>query len=51
MIPTSGRQRQVGLLEFKASLVYRTHSRTAIATLEDSGSNKKKINKKERQAG
>jgi hypothetical protein len=41
----------VGLLEFKANLVYISNSGTAIATLEGSDSNKHKINKKERQAG
>ena len=32
MIPALGRQRQVDLCEFKASLVYRGSSRTAKAT-------------------
>jgi hypothetical protein len=48
LIPTPGRQRQVDLCEFKASLVYRVNSRTARATLRNPVS---KTNKQERKKG
>jgi hypothetical protein len=34
LIPTLGRQRQVGLIEFKASLIYKVGSRTSRAVTQ-----------------
>ena len=55
LIPAFGRQRQVDVCEFKASLVYRVSSRTTRATwrnpvLKNKQTNKKtKTNKKNRK--
>jgi hypothetical protein len=47
LIPAQGRQRQVGLCEFKANLAYRVSSRTAKTTQRNPVMKKKKPNKPE----
>jgi len=46
LIPTLGRQRQVNLCEFKASLIYRMNSRAARATQRNAVSKKQNKTKK-----
>ena len=49
LIPALGRQRQVDLCEFKASLVYRASSRTARAVTQRNPVSKNKRKKKKRK--
>ena len=49
LIPALGRQRQVDLCEFKASLVYRVVSRTARAKQRNPVSKNQKKKKKEKK--